>query len=124
LCSRSSANYLAGAESPNSEEADVVDEPDRRPLPGKQGEHDYNEGDADETAPTTADAAADDARLTLARLDPQVPRELRIIPANLLDEALGVLATRNVSIALPASPDGLTGLERVSMTAKTFTPRA
>jgi hypothetical protein len=33
------------------------------------------------------------ARLELALLDPQVARDLGIVAANLLDEALGVLAT-------------------------------
>ena len=42
------------------------------------------------------------ARLKLSLLDPQVAREVGIVAAHLLDEALGVLAADNVSTASPS----------------------
>ena len=61
------------------------------------------------------------ARLELALLDPQVARELGIVAANLLDEALCVLAPDE---RLEASPSGWSGEERRSMITSTITRRA
>ena len=52
------------------------------------------------------------ARLQLALLDPQVARELRLVSANLLDEALGATALEDLSAPHdpPQRADGVVGV--------------
>ena len=54
------------------------------------------------------------ARLELPLLDPQVRGEFRLVTADLLDEALGVLRRTKTSIE---SPSGLAGESESSITA-------
>jgi hypothetical protein len=66
-------------------------------VPGRRDRGDGSEARASRTSSGLVRAAY----LELALLDPQVAGELRLVAAHRLDEALGVLAPRNVSTASP-----------------------